>query len=132
MVPSAYLRVYRPIDSYPDPQRTEWERAHGLAVRLRGYVPQHWPLAQPVLVELAGPPVGPFPGSYDVAGDGSLVLVPTPGHTPGHVALIARDEDGGSFLGGDVAHSPADMVSPIAAYCEREGLTVLLAHDGDL
>jgi len=27
VVPSAYLRVYRPIDSYPDPQRTEWERA---------------------------------------------------------------------------------------------------------
>jgi N-acyl homoserine lactone hydrolase len=114
--------------------RAEWERARGLSGRLRGYVPQHWPLGEPVLVDLSGPPVGPFPGSFDVAGDGRLLVVPTPGHSPGHVSLVARDAAGagGSFLGGDIAHSPAALPGPIAEFCAREHLTVLLAHDDDL
>jgi glyoxylase-like metal-dependent hydrolase (beta-lactamase superfamily II) len=102
--------------------RVEWERAQGLAGRLRGYVPQHWPLDKPRLVD---PP-------YDVAGDGALLVVPTPGHTPGHVALIVRDGGGGFFFGGDVAHTPAEVPDEIAELCRRERLTVLLAHDGDL
>jgi glyoxylase-like metal-dependent hydrolase (beta-lactamase superfamily II) len=102
--------------------RAEWERAQGLRGRLRGYVPQHWPLGVPTLVD----------GRYDVAGDGSLLVVPTPGHTPGHVALIARDDESGYFLGGDVAHTPAELPPGIAELCARERLTVLLAHDDDL
>lgn len=104
----------------------EWERSLGVAGRLRGYVPQHWPLGEPVLVDLAGPPVGPFPGSFDVAGDGRLLVVPTPGHTPGHVSLVVRDS---AFLGGDIAHTPAELPTPVAAFCADEHLTVLLAHD---
>lgn len=30
-------------------------------------------------------------GEYDVFGDGSVVLLPTPGHTPGHQSLWIRD-----------------------------------------
>lgn len=112
--------------------RVEWERARGLRGRLRGYLPQHWPLAEPVQVDLAGPPVGPFAGSFDVAGDGRLVLVPTPGHTPGHVALIVRAEDGGYLLAGDLAESAADLPADVAAFCDAERLTVLLAHDRHL
>ncbi len=29
-------------------------------------------------------------GAYDLAGDGSMVLLPTPGHTPGSVSLLLR------------------------------------------
>jgi glyoxylase-like metal-dependent hydrolase (beta-lactamase superfamily II) len=96
--------------------RVEWERARGFRGQLRGYVPQHWPLGEPHLVD----------GSYDLAGDGTLVVLPTPGHTPGHLSLVVRDPEGGWFLGGDVA--PKD----IADFCAREGLTPLLAHDGDV
>ena len=103
----------------------EWDRAQGLAGRLRGYLPQHWPVRGPVLVDLVG-------GSYDVAGDGSLAVLPAPCHTPGHVAMIVRDDKGGFFLGGDVAHTPAELPPEIAKLCERDRLTVLLAHDGDL
>jgi glyoxylase-like metal-dependent hydrolase (beta-lactamase superfamily II) len=111
----------------------EWERAKGLSGRLRGYVPQHWPLAEPELVDLAGPPIGPFAGSYDVAGDGSLVVVLTPGHTPGHVSLVVRDGGGGgAFLGGDIAHVRGELPAEVAAFCAAEGLRVLLAHDDDL
>jgi glyoxylase-like metal-dependent hydrolase (beta-lactamase superfamily II) len=108
--------------------RAEWKRAGGLAGRLRGYLPNRWPLAEPMLVDLAGPAVGPFPGSFDVAGDGRLLVVPTPGHTPGHVALVVRDEGGGFFLGGDSAHSAADLPAAVREFCERERLVVLLAH----
>lgn len=105
--------------------RTEWQRARGLGGRLRGYVPQHWPPElDPRLVDLAGPAIGPFPGSYDVAGDGTLLLVPMPGHTPGHLGLIVRrDDDGGWLLAGD-----AELADAVAGFCESEALVVLGAH----
>ena len=116
--------------------RVEWERAQGLSGRLRGYVPEHWPRGHgPVLLDFSGPPVGPFAGSFELAGDGSLVLVPTPGHTPGHVSLLVRDgggHAGGVFLGGDIAHSPAGLPADVATFCADEGLVVLLAHDDEL
>ncbi|PCH40013.1 Metallo-hydrolase/oxidoreductase [Wolfiporia cocos MD-104 SS10] len=51
-------------------------------------------------------PVGPFPRALDFYGDGSLYLVDTPGHFPGHLCLLARTSpDGGwIFLAGDAAH----------------------------
>ncbi len=36
------------------------------------------------------PGVSPFRTSYDLFGDGSLVLLPTPGHTPGSMSLLVR------------------------------------------
>lgn len=104
--------------------RAEWTRASGLAGRLRGYLPRHWPAGlEPRLVDFGGPPVGPFPASHDIAGDGRLLLVPTPGHTPGHMSLLARNGDGGYLLGGDL-----ELDEPVAAYCEREGLLYLETH----
>src|SRR5262249_7567667 len=102
--------------------RVEWERAQGLAGRLRGYLPQHWPVREPVLVD----------GTYDVTGDGSLLVLPTPGHTPGHVALIVRDDEGGFFLGGAVANTPEGLPAETGERWRRERLTVLLAPDRDL
>src|SRR5919201_2450310 len=90
--------------------RGEWERARGLAGRLRGYLPQHWPKGlEARLVDLDGPALGPFPGTHDVAGDGSMLLVPTPGHTPSHVGLVVRGESRTYLLAGDVAHTAAEL-----------------------
>ena len=36
------------------------------------------------------PALAPFTESYDVMGDGSLVLLPTPGHTAGSMSLLVR------------------------------------------
>jgi N-acyl homoserine lactone hydrolase len=44
-------------------------------------------------------------GEQDIAGDGSLVIVPTPGHTPGHVALLVRLRHNRLLLAGDAAYS---------------------------
>ncbi len=65
--------------------RVEWDHAAGMRGRLRGYLPQHWPAGlTPRLVDFSGPAAGPFAASHDVAGDGRLLMVPLPGHTPGH------------------------------------------------
>lgn len=41
---------------------------------------------------------GPFPSSYDFFGDGSLVLVPMPGHTPGSVGVFVNLPSGKRLL----------------------------------
>lgn len=113
--------------------RIEWQRATGRAGRLRGYVPQHWPRElRPRLVEFDGPPLGPFPGSMAIAGDQTLVAVPLQGHTPGHMGLLARVAAGTYLAVGDLVHAASELSDAhpeVAAFCAREGVTVLAAHD---
>jgi glyoxylase-like metal-dependent hydrolase (beta-lactamase superfamily II) len=50
-------------------------------------------------------PVKLIDGDYDIFGDGSLVLLSTPGHTPGHQSLLVRlPVTGPVILSGDVVH----------------------------
>lgn len=112
--------------------REEWRRAQGVAGRLRGYLPQRWPNAiRPHVVDFDAQPVGPFPGAYDVASDGSLLLVPLPGHTAGHAGVLVRGSR--TYLcAGDAAHRADEFprAQPaIADWCAREHVTVLTAHD---
>lgn len=49
-------------------------------------------------------------GDYDVFGDGTVVLLSTPGHTPGHQSLYVKlAKTGGVVLSGDVYHYPEDL-----------------------
>ena len=115
--------------------RVEWRRAQGRRGRLRGYLPLNWPSGGPVL--LAGgrePAQRAFAWSHDLAGDGSMTVVPTPGHTPGHVSLVVRAEHRTLLFGGDAAHDPGalDREAPeVANWCEKEGAAFLAAHDQD-
>ena len=111
----------------------DWQLARGLSGRLRGYLPHRWPQGlRPRPVQLTGPAIGPFPCSSDVAGDGRLVIVPIPGHTPGHLGLLARADAGTYLTVGDLVHTAGelDQAAPeIAAYCRAEGIIVLPSHD---
>lgn len=113
--------------------RVEWERAQGWRGRIRGYLPQYWPPSvEPLLIGFEGPPVGPFAGSFDVAGDGILLLVPTPGHTPGHLALLVREEDEQVLVAGDAAYTREELFAAapdVAEWCSREDVRVLLSHE---
>lgn len=40
----------------------------------------------------ADPLLSPFAGAHDLFGDGSMVLLPTPGHTPGSLSMLVRSE----------------------------------------
>jgi N-acyl homoserine lactone hydrolase len=48
-------------------------------------------------------------GDHDVFGDGSVVLLSTPGHTPGHQSLYVKlTNAGGVVVSGDLYHYPAE------------------------
>src|SRR5579863_5031100 len=48
-------------------------------------------------------------GDYDVFGDGSVVIISTPGHTPGHQSLLVNlKKTGPVVLSGDLYHYPAE------------------------
>ena len=49
-------------------------------------------------------------GDYDVFGDGSVVIKPTPGHTPGHQVLFVNlPKTGPIVLSGDLYHYPEQI-----------------------
>jgi glyoxylase-like metal-dependent hydrolase (beta-lactamase superfamily II) len=55
-------------------------------------------------------------GRYDVFGDGSVEIVPTPGHSPGHQSLRVDLPDAGTvILAGDVANHRAGYEQELAA-----------------
>jgi glyoxylase-like metal-dependent hydrolase (beta-lactamase superfamily II) len=48
-------------------------------------------------------------GDYDVFGDGSVILLSTPGHTPGHQSLYVKlAKTGGVVVSGDLYHYSAE------------------------
>ena len=113
--------------------RAEWDIAQGVGGIIRGYLAKEWPAGiTPRLVDFTGPAVGPFSGSYDVASDGRLLMVPMPGHTKGHAALLVKDGSRTYLCAGDAAHRRGELAEAEPAvweWCRREGVHVLLTHD---
>jgi N-acyl homoserine lactone hydrolase len=75
--------------------RPEWESLHRPLPEARGLMPGHidlpslrWKLTD--MEGLAEPALAPFTRGHDLFGDGSLVLLPTPGHTPGSLSMLVR------------------------------------------
>lgn len=61
-------------------------------------------------LELAGGPYEGFPRSADLFGDGSVVVVPMAGHTPGSVGMFVRTDSGARFFFvGDVVWNAAAL-----------------------
>ena len=52
----------------------------------------------------AGAKVEPVAGDLDVFGDGSVIMLALPGHTPGHSGLLVRLASGSVLLSGDQYH----------------------------
>lgn len=56
--------------------------------------------------------IGGFERGFDLFGDGSLTLVPTPGHTPGSMSMLVRDPGmAPSLLVGDVTYDADAMLA---------------------
>jgi N-acyl homoserine lactone hydrolase len=104
----------------------------------------------PETFALDGGPFGEFQRSRAISDDGRIVVVDTPGHTPGHVSVICVDDLGRHvMLAGDTTDSleqlhalRADAVAPdpkvhiatmetILAHCANHPTIYLPSHDPD-
>jgi N-acyl homoserine lactone hydrolase len=126
----------------------EYAVASGLGGHLRGFLPNRFPdWLRPRFIDFAPVPCGPFDHSLPLTAAGDVVIVPTPGHTAGHVSVIVRTNGVTYFLAGDTSYNQAlmlegavDGVAPdeeaardtlrrIRALARREPLVYLPAHD---
>ncbi|HEV8219922.1 MAG TPA: N-acyl homoserine lactonase family protein [Streptosporangiaceae bacterium] len=131
----------------------EWAELAKPGPELRGFLRTHIQLPglhwRHVTMEPAhDPSLAPFSESLDVMGDGSLVLLPTPGHTAGSLSLLVRRSHRPPLLlTGDLTYGAdllqrgqlpgvghrrqlAESTRRVLALAELQpGLTVLPAHD---
>jgi glyoxylase-like metal-dependent hydrolase (beta-lactamase superfamily II) len=131
----------------------EWSASKRPLPALRGFLNNHidldglrWSMVHPQ--PLGDPSLTPFDAGQDLFGDGSLVLLPTPGHTPGSLSLLVRRPgrppllmvgdltyDAELLAAGTVpgAGNKRQLRRTVAAVNEfrrrTPGLTVLPAHD---
>jgi glyoxylase-like metal-dependent hydrolase (beta-lactamase superfamily II) len=103
---------------FPDSEiissRAEFDFARGLPGKARGYLPQRWPVwFSPTLIEPAGAPFGPFADSMPLTAAGDVHILPTPGHTPGHLSVAVDAGDTVFLLAGDVSYSQQLMLDGV-------------------
>ncbi len=130
--------------------RDGWRLARGLKGRMMGCLPQRWPTwFRPELVDMDGPPIGPFPASHPITRDGRVFMVPAPGHFPGHAAVVVRGDGVTYFFAGDATYEQADLaadrvdgvtsdplvslatIRAIKKFARQEPTIILPAHDPD-
>ncbi|AWT51195.1 N-acyl homoserine lactonase family protein [Mycolicibacterium smegmatis] len=79
-------------------QKEEYAAMFGADYDNYGFVPD-------LYATMKNNPTTQLYGDHDVFGDGSVEVLRTPGHTPGHQSLLVRLRTAGTFvLSGDVAH----------------------------
>jgi glyoxylase-like metal-dependent hydrolase (beta-lactamase superfamily II) len=131
----------------------EWAELAKPGPELRGFLRSHiqlpglkWHQVSPEPTD--DPALAPFTESLDVMGDGSLVLLPTPGHTAGSVSLLIRRAGRPPLLlAGDLTYGAeilqrgqlpgvgnrrrlAESSHKVLALAQQQpGLVVLPAHD---
>ncbi|HEX8645574.1 MAG TPA: N-acyl homoserine lactonase family protein [Thermoleophilaceae bacterium] len=131
--------------------RAEWSAATARGAVAKGFVGHHLPDESRVDLVDPGEPHGPFARTLDLLGDGSVRLIATPGHTPGHMSLLLRAAGGRTvLLVGDAAYTLRNVregilplltasdrayresLSQLAAFAEREPeATLVPSHDPD-
>jgi N-acyl homoserine lactone hydrolase len=131
----------------------EWAELSRLAPEARGFLRSHIQLPGLRWHQIGFEPthdsaLAPFSESLDVMGDGSLVLLPTPGHTPGSLSLLVRRRTRSPLLlVGDLSYGAdllerrqlpgvgarnqlAQATQKVLALKQRlPGLVILPAHD---
>lgn len=105
--------------------RREWKAAKVRGAFAQGYVGHHLPPEERIDIvdfEADGEPHGPFASTIDLLGDGSVRLLSTPGHTPGHMSvLLNATGDRQVLVVGDAAYTLRSI--------EEERLSLLAAND---
>jgi glyoxylase-like metal-dependent hydrolase (beta-lactamase superfamily II) len=131
----------------------EWAELTGPAPQLRGFLDSHIQVPglrwrQVSFEPTSDPALAPFTEALDVMGDGSLMMLPTPGHTAGSASLLIRRTGrppllltGDLTYGAEILqrgqvpgvgnrHRLAASSRQVQALAQRHpGLVVLPAHD---
>lgn len=117
--------------------RREWEAANGFQGRMNGYLNQRWPAwFQPRLVDFDQTPIGSFSGQHTLTETGDIHLVPTPGHSPGHLSVILIEGDLSIIFAGDASYSEDLLISGkvdgigMDPQAQRESHEKILAYAG--
>jgi len=78
---------------------------------MRGFLPHRWPVwFQPRQVDFPVRPFGPFPESLALTNSGDVHLIPTPGHTHGHLSVAVEEGDNILFFAGDTSYTEELML----------------------
>jgi len=92
----------------------EYKRASGFQGQIDGYLLHrmpNWFVPQPIMFDNGK--IGSFQESWNVTSKGDVKVVPTPGHTPAHVSVIATLEDINYFLAGDTTYTEENLLRKI-------------------
>ncbi len=127
----------------------EWRAARRPGARLRGLVVPK-AMDRVTAIEFDDEAVGPFPASHRLTADGAIRLLPTPGHTAGHLSVLVTDGDTSRLLvTGDAVYSEAQLlrggidgvsaseraarrtVARVRDLCAQAPTVVLPTHDPD-
>lgn len=76
--------------------------------RLKGYIKSHLKDINLKTIQY-NTSLAPFSQVCDLFGDSSILLVRTPGHTPGHISAVVNLEEGPMFLTFDAIHRKANL-----------------------
>lgn len=100
---------------FPDTEirvsETEHRNASGLRGRGRGFLPHRWPeWFAPSTFGPGGERWESFDWSLPATEAGDVRIVPTPGHTPGHVSVVLDEGDRVVFFAGDTSYDEGLMV----------------------
>jgi N-acyl homoserine lactone hydrolase len=98
------LHHFRKVPTIID--SNELKVAAGIKGRAGGYLPHRFPDDfDPDPIAWTDQKIGPFDRSFPLTEAGDIVVLPTPGHTPGHVSVLVRDGDHDFLIAGDVAYT---------------------------
>lgn len=142
------------ISHFPEAEflvsRDEYRQASGFMGQMRGFLPQHWPQwFSPQLIDYQPEPHGSFPETVTLTNVGDVHLVPTPGHTVGHQAVILEHDGISIMFAGDTSYTEQHMLNQIVdgvtfdvataqqslsrtrQYVEQQPTVYLPSHDPD-
>ena len=95
--------------------RTDYANSQGLRGSVRGFLPQRWPKwFGPTLIEHEDGPFESFDQSTTLTHAGDVHLIPTPGHTPGHMSVALEDGDELIVFAGDASYTEQNMLDGVA------------------
>lgn len=100
----------------------EAEMALSRAGPLNGYLNGHYPSwFDPRPVEFESDPWEVFDASVPLTPDGAVRLVPTPGHTKGHLSVVVEQSDHLVLLTGDATYSEAALYAGVVDGVAQDG-----------